>query len=63
MRQVGQFIDKPGQLGNFPQLLIAYAVHAHLDFQVGYDGAEVGIAAPLAAAIDGALHLRAAALD
>ena len=45
------------------QLLVAHAVDAHLQLEVGDDADEVGVAAALAVAVDRALHLRRPGLD
>ena len=54
---VGDFRHIAAGVGQRRQLIVRYAVHAHLDFQVGDDGDEVGVAAALAVAVHSALHL------
>ena len=56
---VGGFIDEPGDLGEPLQVAGVQARQPHLQLEVGDDGAEVGVAAALAHAVDGPLDLAA----
>ena len=62
-RQVGQFGDVAGDGGEGGELLAADGGVAELEFEIGDDGAEIGVAAALAIAVDAALDVRAARLD
>ena len=59
-RQVGQFGDEAADRGEAGQLLGADGGVAQLQFQVGDDGGQVGVAAALAVAVHAALHVRGA---
>ena len=59
--QVGHLADVVGDLRQARELLVADAVDAHLQLEVGDDADQVGVAAALAVAVDRALHLRAPA--
>src|SRR5690606_14063590 len=58
--EVGHLADVAAQLDQLAQILLRYAVVAHLQLQVGNDADDVGVAAALAVAVDRPLHLRAA---
>ncbi len=60
---VGQLIDKPRRTVQFRQLLVRDTLVPHLQLDVGDDGAEVRVAAPLAHAVDGPLDVVAPLLD
>ena len=59
-RQVGQFGDVPAHRSEAGQLLGTHGGVAQLQLQVGEDGRQVGVAAPLAVAVHAALHVRGA---
>ena len=61
-RLVGLFADEAGGVGEPPQMVIGQAAVAHLELQGGRDGGQVGVAAALAHAPGGALHLARARL-
>ena len=52
-----------GGVAEARQLLVADHVEAHLELQRGQDRGQVGVAAALAVAVDGALHQRRARFD
>ena len=62
-RQVGQFGDEAADGGEAGQLLRADGGVAELQFQVGDDGGQIGVAAALAVAVHAALHVGGAGFD
>ena len=54
---IGQFIHKPGDITQMSHLFIRDALLFHLGLEGRYDGAEVGISAAFAKAVNGALDL------
>ena len=61
--QVGQFGDKPGDARQAGKLLGAHRSVPHLEFEVGDDRAEVGVAGPFPVAVHAALDMGSALLD
>ena len=59
---VGQLIDKAGEFAEALEVGLTEAIYAHLELQIGDDGAEIGVAAALPHAVDGPLDLVAARL-
>jgi len=60
--QVGDFADKVGRFGQPREIAVSQRLDAHLELQVGDHRAEVGVAAALTIAVDGALHVSGASL-
>jgi hypothetical protein len=58
--QVGDFGDEARQTGQLAQAFVRQHRMAHLQLQIGQEGDQIGIADPLAVAVDGALHHRRA---
>ena len=56
-RLVARIGHKRRNLGKLAQLIGTHAEKAHLQFQVGNNGEQVGIAHALANAVDGSLHM------
>ena len=63
MIQVGRLINKPRQLGQVCQRPAAEDLIGLLDSQIRHDGDQIGVAAPLADAVDRALHLYSPGID
>ena len=55
--QVGKFIDVVAEVGQVGKLLRRHEVIAHFELHVRDDANEVGVAAALAVAVDGALYV------
>ena len=55
--QVGQFVDEVAEVGQVGKLLRRHEVVAHFELHVGDDANQVGVAAALAVAVDGALYV------
>ena len=62
-RKIGQFGDEAADAGEAGELLGADGGVAELEFQVGDDAGEVGVAAALAVAVHAALHVGGAGFD
>ena len=62
-RKIGQFGDEAADAGEAGELLGADGGVAELEFEVGDDAGEVGVAAALAVAVHAALHVRGAGFD
>ncbi len=60
VRQVGQLADVARRLGELAELLVGDAINAHLDLQIGDDGAQVGIADALTVAVHRSLDMDSA---
>jgi hypothetical protein len=60
---VGGFVEVTRDLDELAKLLVGHAAVAELELKVRDDGAQVGVAAALAEAVHGALHLHGAGLD
>ena len=59
---VRQLCGEAVDLGEAAKLLVVDHVYPQFELEVGYDGKQVGVAAALAVAVDGALYLRRAGL-
>ena len=60
MRQIGQFIHIAGKIAQFGEIRVGNAVDAHFKLQCRDHGAEIGIAASFAVAVDRAVDLERA---
>src|SRR5262249_38409764 len=62
-REVGAVGDVACDVGELTQTFTTDSLVTHLQFEVGDDGDEIGIAASLTVAVDGALYVRSARFD
>ena len=61
--EVGQLADEPGDIPELLEAIVGEALHAHLQLEIGDDGAKVCIAGALTVAVDGPLDLGSPFLD
>ena len=61
--EVGKFADEARRIAQKGKCPLRQGAYAHFQFQIGQNFAEVGVAAALAIAVDGALHLHGPGLD
>ena len=59
---VGDLAEEAGEVHQLHEIVATYRLITHLQFQVGQDGAQVGVAAALAIAVKRSLHLHRAPL-